>query len=290
MHSFQRILFPVDFSSRCASAALFVREMAARFRSDVDLLHVVELPPVWYGPSEATTFESLVDVPALVAERRARLSQFAAEHFRDAQAQLCVQTGDAGTLIVHYARQRKTELIAMPTHGYGPIRSLLLGSVTAKVLHDTECPVWTVARPEESKRDPAAPWRNLLCAVSAEPKDAALVRFAAELAAEQGAALQLVHVVAGFEPVPDPSEQDPLQEFLFNAAREQIARVQAQVGTNREVRIEAGDVGRTIRDVAVECRADLLLVGRGAIQKRLGRLRSNAYAILRDAPCPVISV
>jgi hypothetical protein len=34
-------------------------------------------------------------------------------------------------------------MILMPTHGYGPFRQMLLGSVTAKVLHDSKCPVLT---------------------------------------------------------------------------------------------------------------------------------------------------
>jgi hypothetical protein len=45
-----------------------------------------------------------------------------------------------------------------------------------------------------------------------------------------------------------------------------------------------------VRDLGQRHSADLVLVGRGKIQKHFGRLRSNAYAIVRDAPCPVISV
>lgn len=39
----------------------------------------------------------------------------------------------------------------MPTHGYGLFRSLLIGSVTAKVLHDAKCPISdALALPPES--------------------------------------------------------------------------------------------------------------------------------------------
>ncbi len=38
------------------------------------------------------------------------------------------------------------DLIMMPTHGGRHFRSLLIGSVTAKVLHDVRCPVWTWSR------------------------------------------------------------------------------------------------------------------------------------------------
>jgi len=43
----------------------------------------------------------------------------------------------------------KAELIIMPSHGY-TFDQLLLGSVTAKVLHGSECPVSTGAHMEES--------------------------------------------------------------------------------------------------------------------------------------------
>ena len=66
--------------------------------------------------------------------------------------------------------------------------------------------------------------------------------------------------------------------------------MQAEAGTKLELCIAAGAPGKVIRDFATAQVADLVLVGRGKIQKHFGRLRSNAYAIVRDAPCPVISV
>jgi len=34
----------------------------------------------------------------------------------------------------------------------------------------------------------------------------------------------------------------------------------------------------------------LIVIGRGVLQGTLGRLRTHAYGIIRNAPCPVISV
>ena len=58
--------------------------------------------------------------------------------------------GDASEVITKYAAEHGTDLIMMPTHGYGVFRGLLLGSVTAKVLHDAVCPVWTAVHVEET--------------------------------------------------------------------------------------------------------------------------------------------
>ena len=49
MITFQRILFPVDFSQQDQEAVPFVRTMAERFHSEVILLHVAEYVPASYG-------------------------------------------------------------------------------------------------------------------------------------------------------------------------------------------------------------------------------------------------
>ena len=48
--------------------------------------------------------------------------------------------GNPAQAILHTAQAEKADLIMMPSHGY-TFNQFLLGSVTAKVLHGTECPV-----------------------------------------------------------------------------------------------------------------------------------------------------
>ncbi len=289
MVSFPRILFPVDLSKQSLCAAPFVKAMAARFHSEVTLLHVVEVPPAWSGATGEIAFSSWVDTPRLVEARGAELIGFQQRELTDLAVQPCVQTGDPAVIIQRVARQKQISLIMMPTHGYGPVRSLLLGSVTAKVLHDAECPVWTVL-PGHVTEDPHTPCRNLICAIDTSSKALPLLRWAAEFAASQDAHLKLIHVVTGFDVEQCACEEDPLRDFVFDVARERIEKLQAQAGTHLEATVAAGRTGDVVREVAVADKADLVLIGRGVIQKPLGRLRSNAYAIVRDAPCPVISV
>jgi len=58
---------------------------------------------------------------------------------------LVLKEGDPAQQIVEYARTTDVDLIMMPTHGYGRFRAALLGSVTAKVIHDSLCALWTSA-------------------------------------------------------------------------------------------------------------------------------------------------
>ena len=53
--------------------------------------------------------------------------------------EIIVQEGDPAVNIADYASENGIDLIMMPTHGYGKFRSLLLGSVVSKVLHDADC-------------------------------------------------------------------------------------------------------------------------------------------------------
>jgi nucleotide-binding universal stress UspA family protein len=66
--------------------------------------------------------------------------------------------------------------------------------------------------------------------------------------------------------------------------------LQAEAGTKFEVCFLGGRVARAVSQAAIGHNADLIVIGRGVIQKKLGRLRSDAYSIIREAPCPVISI
>ena len=177
----------------------------------------------------------------------------------------------------------------MPTHGYGLFRSLLLGSVTAKVLHDTPCTVWTGVHIEDS---PAVPpqFRTILCAVDRTDDIVPTMRFACRLAQDNHAKLFLVHAIPGSEVAPDKYFDTDLRTYLEEDARKTIAQLQESAGVVAPLCLGAGEVSHVVRDAALAHNADLLVIGRGRATRTLGRLRSNVYSIIRDAPCPVISV
>ncbi len=64
----------------------------------------------------------------------------------------------------------------LPTHGRAPLRRFLLGSVTAKVLHDLTVPVWT-GHPLR------IPYTSILAAIDTSDEAEAVIRAAAALAA-----------------------------------------------------------------------------------------------------------
>jgi nucleotide-binding universal stress UspA family protein len=202
-----------------------------------------------------------------------------------------VVEGDPATLIAGYARDHDVDLIVMATHGYGPFRRLLLGSVTAKVLHDAGCPVWTGPHLEGAPSYESIGFRSIVCAIDLAQGSGAVLQWAGRFAREFGAELAVVHVL------PESLIQlggvyfDPeWRNLAATAARDQIFRLQEELQTPGEVIIEFGEAPVVVSDVASRRKADLLVIGRGRVSGVVGRLRANAYAMLRESPCPVVTI
>jgi len=290
MITFKRILFPVDFSAQSQAVAPFVREMAKCFGAEIVALHVVEIPKSWRMSAEAPAESMLLDLGRIQADANAALDGFLTQELSGAGASPRFTLGDPAREIVECAQQQHVDLIMMPTHGYGPFRALLLGSVTAKVLHDVHCPVWTGIHQERMSSHSPDRWKRVLCAIDADERGESVLRWAWQFAQQQNLDLQLVHAVAGADSMWTAENDPSMYEFLFDAAREQVAKLQARAGTNADLRLMGGSVGNAVQKAAVACDADVIVIGRGAIQSSFGRLKNNCYSIVRGAPCPVISI
>jgi nucleotide-binding universal stress UspA family protein len=198
--------------------------------------------------------------------------------------------GDPAFEIIRYTEANDVDLIMLPTHGYGTFRSLLLGSVVAKVLHDAHCPVWTAAHTEDPHLPDHLNFKNIMCAIELSKESPELICKAVELSAAFGARLRLVHAVPHAEPNPQLRFDDGFRASLLQHAREEIAEMQAGLGTDLEVCLESGSVADVVRDACLHHDAGLAIIGRGTLTQAFGRLRTNAYGIIRQSPCPVLSV
>lgn len=289
MPRFERILFPVDFSERSRAAAPFVLSMAQRHKSKVVLLHALQPPPPLYAGMN-TVYPEVYDFEGLSADLRAELEKFAATELPKVDVTNVVEMGDPAAVITEYAENENIGLIMMPTHGYGAFRRALLGSVTAKVLHDANVPVWTAAHaPEPSHRAHPQP-RHIVCALDLKPQSRHTLELAIELAAEAGATIEIIHVAPEGQTEPLETE-GRIHEMLVQTARNKLVKIQEEAGAaDVEAVLAGGSVAEMVRDLAVKKRADLIVIGRGCTHHGLGRLRANSYAILREAPCPVLSV
>ena len=287
MFELRKILFPVDFSERSIAAAPHVAAMAQRFNARVTVLHVMELPPPWYGDLASAQLEALVDLDELKRERQVMLDAWLPGAFGNLEVERLVWDGDPAHAITDLARDQNVDLIMMPTHGHGLFRRLLLGSVTAKVLHDAACPVWTDVHGERPV--PPASFLSILCAVDLRPESVPSIQWAAGYAAFCATELVLMHAIPAIAG-PSRPEEASFRRYLIDSAREYIAELQRQAGTRAKVCIDGGKIAESVRGAAMQHAAGLVVIGRGSIDETLGGLRTNAYSIIRESPCPVVRI
>ncbi|EMI18450.1 UspA domain-containing protein [Rhodopirellula maiorica SM1] len=131
----KRIVVPVDFSDLSIDAVDTALNIVGETGS-VDVIHVLpNLPAMEYGNLYGTvTDESRIKHVKL--KLRERLSE--AKH---AATTIHVAIGDAGREIVAFAENEDADLIVMPSHGYGFVKHILLGSVAERVVRLAHCPV-----------------------------------------------------------------------------------------------------------------------------------------------------
>jgi nucleotide-binding universal stress UspA family protein len=282
------ILLPVDFSDGSVGAGKLAGILACRFESKVTILHVVptEYPIVSAEMGVASSY-----LPGeRLSEAQGRMKSYMAEELVGTRFARVVVEGDPAIKIVEWAHTANTDLIVMPTHGYGVFRRFLLGSVTAKVLHDVNCPVLTGVHLAEAPPREGVLFRTILCAIDLEQRSEVVLTYAAHLATALEAQLHVVHAL----PPPESGQSacfDPdLRLDLGRRAKEQIAELQEKAGTQADVIIHSGKVTEIIAEAAQSTKADVVVIGRHAHSGAFRRLLAHAYAVIRESPCPVVSV
>jgi nucleotide-binding universal stress UspA family protein len=266
MFQLRRILFPVDFSPRCRGAAAYVQSLAGRFDAELILLHVVE----------AEYNSALEDMRGAREEDFNKLLDKSLKHLH---VRTLVEHGEAAQKIVQCATANHADLIMIPTKGMGIYRRLILGSTSAKVLHDADCPVWSGVHLENAPPLEMVACRRILCAVDLKPLSARALDWASHLAEEYQAELTLAHVAPGSE-----------TQQARGAAQAALERLQEAAGSHAALRVEFGEVSKAVAQLTGEVKADLVVIGRKPDAGVLGRLDMVAYAIIRQSPCPVVSV
>jgi nucleotide-binding universal stress UspA family protein len=292
MPKLSRILVPVEFSPRCRGAVQYAEALSCHFHCEIVLLHVVIPPLANFSSFEAMAYTNADDLAREIAQQRiADLEAFPCTVPPDAAVRRVVLEGDPTQTIVEFASSENCDLIVVPTHGYGPFRRFLLGSVTAKVLHDAICPVWTGPHMERAPNYSSVHFHNVVCAIDLGLHSRAVLGWAAEFARECGARLSIVHAI--------PSSATRLGGFYFDpdwrtqltrTAVERIGFLRQEMGIDASVAIEAGEPPLVVTAAAEATSADLLVIGRGSTPRAHGHLPTNAYAIVRQSTCPVVTI
>jgi len=284
----KKILLPVDFPMASLGVIHQAATLARHFHSEIVMLHVMTAFSHAAGvPEDKGELAGWDLLTVLRKEAQKQQDQSLGPELDGIPVRSMLVEGDPARVIVQVAEQEKADLIMMPSYG-DTFEQFLVGPVTAKVLHRTDCPVWTGAHAEGPQVQKFAV-RNILCAVDLGPSSGAAISWAAPLAAEFGARLTLAHVTASVEfwgPGGSYVDQEWKKELVDDAS-ERIAKLQQDAGINAKVFIGSGDVPKVLSQAATQTKADLLVTG---CQPYGGHLRTHGYGIICAVPIPVLSV
>jgi len=291
MRTLNEILLPTDFSPRSADVARYAAGVARHFNSKVTLLHVFPpINPAWAATGDLAVLEEVTK--RQTDEIFKRLSEFLTDDLRGVEVKRLVVEGRPAEVIQEYVAAQHVGMVMMATRGCTQFRRFLLGSVTAKVLHDVNCPVWTSSHVIDGHPAVAAIPKTIVCAIDPAAGGEMILKWAADLAAELQSRLIVAHAIPSLQFHPETYflEAD-MRRSLISDARARISRmVQASRTQNAEVRVDGGNVPTVVRSVIEDNQADLLIIGRASAKGMMGRLRTHSYALIRESPCPVISI
>lgn len=288
MPTVQRVLCPVDLSDASRRALDYALALGRQHAADVRVLQVVDLHG-WAG----TSVEGL---DALTGQTRVLLEEqlgwWAARSVDGAGAATELRGGPVVAGILAAGHEMGADLIVMGTHGRGGFERLALGSITEKVLRKSPCPVLVVpAREDAAVR--TGPLTRVVCATDFSEPSMQAVAWARIFVGEAHHALSLVTVIDW--PFGETHGPDPVTELRHNLEQEAataLQRIAAECGVvSAELVVRRGRAGRELLLYAAEAHAELIVLGvsgRGAINRAL--LGSTAHQVLRDAPCPVLTV
>lgn len=145
----KKILIPIDGSDFSKRAMEKGKELAKAFDSEVVLMHVTNFDFVTYPG--VGVFEVGVNIPDIMEEleeQGEKLLQEAKESFGDMKGKVetLLQKGGIAHMITEYCENNDVDMVVMGSEGLSAsgIRSLLIGSVTSKVIHHVNVPVLVV--------------------------------------------------------------------------------------------------------------------------------------------------
>jgi nucleotide-binding universal stress UspA family protein len=148
---FQHILVPIDGSPHARQAVDCAADIAIKYDASLSLLHVITNVMSSRVPDELREY---ADVEHIELSERDMLLGIATKLMDTAKARArelgvsninaSIETGNPAPVIVRYCDDNDIDLIVMGRRGLGDLGGLMIGSVSHKVAHLSDCACMTV--------------------------------------------------------------------------------------------------------------------------------------------------
>lgn len=279
-----RIVLATDFSECAGKAQDYAAFLARAHEAKLYVVHVPE-SPLWYGSNAATIL--YLEQAQKEGERRLEETeqQLIQGGLTDVEARQVV--GIPSEQIKKAAQDITADMIVVGTRGRTGLEVILLGSTADRVIRDAPCPVLAVPM---AAATPSI--RHVMAPLDFSSPSLDAVEYAIQVANHFGAKMTLVHVLEPMYYDAEPGLQSMEANWVhWRTQLEQLAGLISSFGLATGTVIRGGVPTDSILDCAREQGCDLIVMGthgrRGWARLRLG---SVAEAVIRQAPCPVLTV
>ena len=138
MINIKNILVPIDFSENSYQALDFGFLLASQNESVIHILHTIENVASLRKYSLTEERADCETEECVREEFKRFIEKFPKDEVKIVEA---VTMGKAHEQILLYARNNKIDIIVISSHGWTGLTNLITGSVTNKVLRESEIPV-----------------------------------------------------------------------------------------------------------------------------------------------------
>jgi len=283
----KNILLATDFSPTSEAALPHALTIAGHYGSKLYVAHVIcpELTDL-LAPELSPTI--LKQAQEFAQQRMERLLSTGRQ--QGVPCQPLIGEGAIWDVLLDMIHQNSIDLVVVGTHGRRGLRKLLLGSVAEEVFRLAPCPVLTVGPRTPEMRSANVQLGQILYPLEFVPDSGDAATYAVSLAEEYHAKLTLMKVFEDMVPFSEEKAQlpEPVSHWMedhISTASDLRGRTSFEVGY--------GSAAEAILKLAAGRGVDLIVMGVRRLDPAMAThllKPDTAYAVVRNAHCPVLTV
>jgi len=284
MLSLQNILVAADFSPISVVALCHALGIARRYHSNLFLLHVID--PSIYGAAGPDGISADTECAQRDAERiEASLRDDGS--LEGVRLAIEVNVGPVWRTIAETIEEKRSALLVLGTHGRTGLRKLALGSVAECAFREAPCPVMTVGPKVLQSKSCGAEAKHFLVPTDLSPESLEALPYGTLLAKATHGDVTLLYVR---HPGSGSKGQDTESVESANTRLRELLQTHPDAQPIAPFIVKAGAPAEVVVAFAKEHRMDLIVMGRRAWSEDSPPMWRTAYAIVTQAPCPVLSM
>jgi nucleotide-binding universal stress UspA family protein len=294
---FKKILSATDFSEFSNHTVSYGVALAKEFGADLHICHVIDLSSVAiYGEFQ---LDPVGQQDRIMEDANAQLEELAGN--QPVSWEPLITVGKPADEISRAVEDKNIDLVITATRGRSGFKRLILGSVTERLMRTLSCPLLVVRSPEHEfvdKPKQEIKLKKILVGCDFSPDSGQAFAYGLSLAQEFLAELHLAHVI---EPPAQPNlireealvpgqVQEEYHDLLIQKLKDMVPDEAANWCTP-QTSIMEGQPHDELVKYAHTRDIDMIVLGmRGHGLVKTLFLGSTTDRVIRDSPCPVLSV